>query len=294
MPQKALSQKALSFIKRYTLITLGALLFALAFAWCFDPARIGFGGVTGIGQMVNYYVPAIPIGAVVIVLNIPLFFLSWKLLGSEMLVSSVYAMTCSSVFIDVLAEVFHFAPMNFVPAALAGGVLVGAGLGLVILQGASTGGTDLLARLLKLKIAWLPMGKLLLLVDLVVIAAAAVVFGSVESGIYGLMGLFLSTAVMDKMLYGLDTAKVAYIISTKPREIIEGIVEKLQRGVTLLEGRGGWSGREKEVLLCAFKQRQIVELKALVKGIDPGAFLIVCDAHEVLGDGFRAYKKDDI
>ena len=287
-------QKARSFIKRYTLITLGALLFALAFAWCFDPAHIGFGGVTGIGQMVNYYVPAIPIGAVVIVLNIPLFFLSWKLLGSEMLVSSVYAMVCSSVFIDVLEGLFHFRAMDNVPAALAGGVLVGAGLGLVILQGASTGGTDLLARLLKLKIAWLPMGKLLLLVDLVVIAAAAVVFGSVESGIYGLLGLFVSTAVMDKMLYGLDTAKVAYVISSNPREIIDGISKKLQRGVTLLEGRGGWSGTEKEVLLCAFKQRQIVELKALVKGVDPGAFLIVCDAHEVLGDGFRAYKKDDI
>ena len=289
-----MAERALSFAKRYALITLGALLFALAFAWCFDPAHIGFGGVTGVGQMVNYYVPAIPIGGVVIVANIPLFFLSWKLLGSEMLVSSVYAMVCSSAFIDILAGVFHFEAMDNLPAALAGGVLVGAGLGLVILQGASTGGTDLLARLLKLKLAWLPMGKLLLLVDLVVIAAAAVVFGSVESGIYGLLGLFLSTAVMDKMLYGLDRAKVAYIISAKPDAITRTIGEKLQRGVTLLEGRGGWSGRSKEVLLCAFKQRQIVELKALVKGIDPGAFLIVCDAYEVLGDGFRAYKKDDI
>ena len=132
-----MAERALSFAKRYALITLGALLFALAFAWCFDPAHIGFGGVTGIGQMVNSFFPAIPIGAVVIVLNIPLFLLSWKLLGSEMLVSSVYAMICSSAFIDILEGLFHFEAMDKVPAALAGGVLVGAGLGLVILQGAS-------------------------------------------------------------------------------------------------------------------------------------------------------------
>ncbi len=289
-----MAQNVLQIVKRYVLMTLGAALFALAFAWCFDPAHIGFGGVTGIGQIVNHYAPAVSIGAVVVALNIPLFLLSWKLLGSGMLFSSVYAMTCSSVFIDLFSSLFRFRAMDRAPACVAGGVLVGAGLGLVILQGATTGGTDLLARLLKLKLAWLPMGKLLLCVDLVVILAAALAFGSVESGIYGLAGLFLSTAVMDKMLYGLDTAKVAYIISSKPQEITRAIVEDLQRGVTMLEGRGGWSGQGKEVLLCAFKQRQIVELKALVKGMDPDAFLIVCNAQEVLGDGFREYKKDDI
>lgn len=287
-------QKALRVVKTYALITLGAALFALAFAWCFDPAQIGFGGVTGIGQIVNHYAGAIPVGVVVIVVNIPLFFLSWRLLGSNMLVSSVYAMLCSSILIDVFSRVFRFQAMDKVPACAAGGVLVGAGLGLVILQGATTGGTDLLARLLKIPFAWLPMGKLLLCVDLVVILAAALAFGSVESGIYGLVGLLISTAVMDKMLYGLDTAKVAYIISPRSGEIARAIGEKLERGVTLLEGRGGWSGLARQVVLCAFKQRQIVELKALVKGLDPDAFVIVCNAYEVLGDGFKAYKKDDI
>lgn len=280
--------------KTYALTTLGAALFALAFAWCFDPAEIGFGGVTGLGQIVNHYVSAVSVGAVVIVVNIPLFFLSWRLLGGGMLLRSVYAMLCSSVLIDVFSRVFRFQAMDKVPACVAGGVLVGAGLGLVILQGATTGGTDLMARLLKLKFSWLPMGKLLMCVDLVVILAAALAFGSVESGIYGLMGLVLSTAVMDKMLYGLDTAKVAYIISPKSSEIARAIGQKLERGVTILEGRGGWSGKERQVLLCAFKQRQIVELKALVKDMDPDAFVIVCNAYEVLGDGFKAYKKDDI
>lgn len=289
-----MEQKALRVVRTYALITLGSALFALAFAWCFDPAQIGFGGVTGIGQIVNHYVAAVPVGAGVIVVNIPLFFLSWKLLGGGMLVSSVYAMLCSSVLIDLFSRLIPFRAMDKVPACVAGGVLVGVGLGLVILQGATTGGTDLLARLLKLKLAWLPMGKLLMCVDLVVILAASLAFDSVESGIYGLMGLVLSTAVMDKMLYGLDTAKVAYIISPRSSEIARAIGEKLERGVTLLEGRGGWSGQERQVLLCAFKQRQIVELKALVKDLDPDAFVIVCNAYEVLGDGFKSYKKDDI
>lgn len=289
-----MAQNTLSAVRRYALITLGALIFALAFAWCFDPAQIGFGGVTGVGQIVNHFLPGVPIGGVVVALNLPLFFLGWRLLGGRMLVSSVYAMLCSSLFIDALDRVFAFRAMDRLPACVAGGVLVGVGLGIVVLEGATTGGTDLMARLLKRPFAWLPMGRLLLCVDLVVVLAAAAAFRSPESGVYGLIGLFISTAVMDKMLYGLDTAKVAYIISVKDQEIARAISQTLERGVTLLEGRGGWSGEGRQVVLCAFKQRQIVELKALVKGIDPAAFLIVCDAYEVLGDGFREYKKDDI
>ncbi|MFG6372605.1 MAG: YitT family protein, partial [Oscillospiraceae bacterium] len=173
-------------------------------------------------------------------------------------------------------------------------MLLGVSLGLVFSQGATTGGTDLLARLLKLKLAWLPVGKLLLVIDLVVVLAVAAAFRSLESGLYGLIGLYISTVIMDKMLYGMDTAKVAYIISDHDKEIARAIVDGMERGVTILTGKGAYSGQPKEVLMCAFKQRQIVQLKALVKEIDPVAFLIVCDAHEVLGDGFREYKQNDL
>ena len=179
-------------------------------------------------------------------------------------------------------------------AAIFGGVLLGVSLGMVFSQGATTGGTDLLARLLKLKFAWLPVGKLLLVIDLVVVLAVAAAFRSLESGLYGLIGLYISTVIMDKMLYGMDNAKVAYIISDCHAAISDAIVHDMDRGVTILAGKGAYSGEEKEVLMCAFKQRQIVQLKALVKNIDPAAFLIVCDAHEVLGDGFREYKQNDL
>lgn len=275
-------------------MTLGSILYALAFAWCFDPGHIGLGGVTGLAQIVNRFLPVLPVGVAVMLLNIPLFLAGCKLLGGGVLVRSLYAMLCSAVGIDLLTQMFAFRPMEPILASIVGGVLMGGGLGLVFLQSSTTGGTDLLARLLKLRFGWLPMGKLLMCIDLVVIVLVAAAFQSLESGLYGVIGLYISSLVMDKMLYGLDKAKVAYIISDQSGDIARAIARELERGVTLLEGRGGWSGKRREVLMCAFKQRQIVTLKQTVKEIDPAAFLIVCDAHEVLGDGFREYKQNEL
>lgn len=282
-------------LRVYGIITIASLLYAVGFVWCYDPNHISFGGITGVAQIINNYSPQLTIGLLVILLNLPLFLLGWRLLGGHLLVSSLFAMAVSSVFIDLLNYFFSpVQPMEPILAALCGGALVGASLGLILAQGATTGGTDLIARLLKLKIAWLPMGKLLMAIDLVVIVSVALVFRSVESALYGLVGLFVSSIVIDKVLYGMDTAKVAYIISESPEQIIQAIVHDMDRGVTILKGQGGYSGADKNILMCAFKQRQIVTLKQTVKEIDPAAFLIVCDAHEVLGDGFREYKQNEL
>lgn len=278
----------------YLLLTLACGVYAVSFNWCYSPSRIGFGGITGVGQIVNALLPWAPIGVVVILLNVPLFLLGWRLLGGHLLVSSLYAMALSSVLIDLLAAWHTFDPMEPMLAAIFGGVLLGLALGVVFLQGATTGGTDLCARLLKLKLTWLPVGRLLLAVDLLVIVATAVTFHSLDSALYGLVSLYISTIVMDGVLYGTDKAKVAYIISDRSQDIAQAITRELERGVTVLHGEGAWSGAEKRVLLCAFKQRQIVPLKQRVKEIDPDAFLIVCDAREVLGDGFRSYRQNDL
>ncbi len=251
----------------YIWITVASVIYAVGFNWCYEPNRIGFGGITGVAQIINAFLPWAPIGAVVILLNAPLFLLGWRLLGGHLLFSSLYAMFVSSLAIDVLHFVHVFQPMDPMLATIYGGVLMGGSLGIVFLQGATTGGTDLIARLLKLKLAWLPMGRLLIAIDLVVILA-------------------LSSKVMDMVLYGLDTSKVAYIIS----EDSKTIAYRLTRD----QGRGAWSGQEKEVLMCAFKQRQIVAMKRMVKEIDPNAFLIVCDAHDVMGEGFRQYQQNDL
>ena len=286
------------FLKRYFFpylwITLASAFYALGFCWCYDPNQIGFGGITGVGQILNHFFPILPIGTVVILLNIPLFLLGWRLLGGHLLISSLYAMFVSSIFIDGINLFYTFEPMDPLLACIFGGVLMGGSLGVVFLQGATTGGTDLIARLLKLRLAWLPMGKLLLGIDLVVIVAVALAFRNLYSALYGVVALYISSLVMDGVLYGIDNAKVAYIISDAHEEITHAIIHDIDRGVTILQGTGAYSGAEKKVLLVAFKQRQIVALKRTVKEIDPAAFLIVCEAHEVLGDGFREYKQNDI
>ena len=289
-----MKQSLKKYILPYLWITIASLVYAVGFNWCYEPNLIGFGGITGVGQIINHFLPWAPIGTVVIILNVPLFLLGWKLLGGHILVSSLYAMFISSAFIDLLHLLYNFQPMDPMLACVFGGVLMGGSLGIVFIQGATTGGTDLIARLLKLRFSWLPMGKILLAVDLAVILAVAVVFGNLNSALYGIIALYLSSFVMDKVLYGMDMAKVAYIISDSYEAITQSLIHDIDRGVTILHGQGAYSGADKKVLMVAFKQKQIVEIKRMVNEIDPNAFLVVCDAHEVLGDGFRAFKENDL
>ncbi|HJB80017.1 YitT family protein [Flavonifractor plautii] len=281
------------YVKSYAVITLGSLLYALAYNIFYAPNLVAMGGLTGLGQVLNALIPVLPVGTTVFVMNVPLFFLGWKFIGGHLLVSSLYAMTFSSFAIDVMDMIYQFPPMDTMLAAIFGGALLGAGIGLVFAKGATTGGTDLIARLLKLKFAWLPMGTLVLIPDFIVIVLAAIAFGKVESALYGLVSLFITSKVMDMVLYGLDSSKVAYIISDSCKEITDAVIA-MDRGATILHGEGAYSGDEKKVLMVAFKQKEIVPLKEKVNEIDPHAFLIVCDAHDVLGEGFRTYSKDDI
>lgn len=280
-------------VKSYGIITLGALIYALAFDAFVAPNRFAMGGLTGLAQIINALVPALPVGVLSFLMNVPLFLAGWKLIGRHLLVSSLYAMAVSSLAIDGIALAYTFPSMDPILAALYGGVVMGVGLGLVFSQGATTGGTDIIGKLLKLKFSWLPIGKLILVPDLVVVALVAVVFGTVDAALYGLIKTFVCSRVMDTVLYGLDTARVAYIITDRWQEVSRALLE-MRRGVTLLQGQGAYTGAEKHVLLVAFKQREIVQVKRLLREIDPDAFLIVCDAHEVFGEGFGDYQKEEI
>ena len=278
----------------YLWIALGSVLYSLSFDWFYVPNQIGFGGLTALGMILNHLSPAVPIGTVVLILNIPIFILGWKFLGGHTLVSSLFAMAATSVLVDLISAVYTFPPMDPMLAAIFGGVSLGLSLGIIFSKGATTGGTDLIARLLKLPFAWLPMGKLLLVVDLSMLLAVSVAFRSMESAMYGIIALYISTMVMDMVLYGLDQSKVAYIVTSNPRPLAAEIDKQLDRGTTFLHGEGSFTGQDRLVLMCAFKQRQIVPLKALVHEMDPEAFIIVCNAHEVLGQGFRRYQKNDL
>ena len=265
------------------IITLGAVIYALAFDWFVAPNQIAMGGVTGLAQIVNALVPVLPVGVLSILVNVPLFLAGWRLLGGRLLVSSLYAMAVSSLAIDVIAWMHTFPPMDPILATLYGGAGMGVGLGLVFSQGATTGGTDIIGKLLKLKFPWLPIGKLVMIPDMVVVILAAVVFGTVNAALDGLIQMYLLSKVMDMILYGWDTSRVAYIITDRWEETVQGLLD-MNRGVTLLQGKGAYTGAEKQVLLVAFRQREI----------DPKAFFIVCDAHEILGEGFGDYQKEEI
>lgn len=280
-------------LRLYTIVTLGSLVFALSFDWFFVPNQVGLGGITGLAQVLNALLPILPVGAVTFALNIPLFLAGWRYLGRQMLISSLFSMAISSLSIDAIAAVHTFAPMDPMLASLCGGAMMGLGLGIVFSQGATTGGTDVVARLLKLKFPWLPMGKLVMIPDFVVLVLVALAFGRVEPALYGLVALFVSAKVMDTVLYGMDTSKVAYVISDHWQAIANAILER-ERGVTILRAEGAFTGSEKRVLLVAFKQKEIVQIKHTVHEVDAAAFLIVCDAHDVLGEGFGEYRKEEL
>ncbi len=280
-------------LKSYAIILMGSLIFALSFDWFFAANAVGMGGITGLAQVLNVIFPFLSVGVGTILLNVPLFLAGWKFIGFHLLASSLFAMAVSSAAMDGIALLYQFAPMEPMLAAVCGGAMMGAGLGIVFSQGATTGGTDIVARLLKLRFPWLPMGKLVLVPDGVVLVLTAIAFGRVETALYGAIALYVSTKVMDAVLYGMNASKVAYIISDNWQSTADAILAR-ERGVTILDAVGAFTGDRKNVLLVAFPQREIVEIKRLVHEADAHAFMIVCDAHDVLGEGFGEYKKEEL
>ena len=282
------------FLRTYGIVFVGSLLFSLAFSAFFEVNQVGMAGMTGLGQVINVFLPQISVGVIVFVLNVPIFLVGWKLLGFHLLASSLFSMFVTSAAMDVFTRMGGFSAMDPMLASLCGGALMGLGLGMVFSQGATTGGTDIIGRLLKLKFPWLPLGKLVLVPDLVALVLVAIAFGRLEAALYGAVAMFVSSQVTDTVLYGLDSSKVAYIISDKWQEIAGTLMDRQGRGVTILQGEGGYTGEEKRVLLVAFKQKEIVDIKRQVHELDEGAFLIVCDARDVLGEGFGEYRQDEI
>ena len=275
-------------LKRYGLITVACALYALGFNWFFVPNHFTVGGFTGVAQIINHFLPMLPVGTIALVLNIPLFILGWRKIGRDLLISSLYATAVSSLMIDVLASVHTFGPMDPILACIYGGIVTGIGCGLLLHESATTGGTEMAARQLKLKFQGLSIGSLCLGLDVAVTIGYALCFRDMTRAMYGVVALYILSLLIDRVVYGPNASKVAYIISEQYEAITQKLLQ-LDRGVTLLAGKGAWSGQEKRIILCAFGRRHFIPIKKLVQSIDPDAFVIVCDAHEVLGEGFGQY-----
>ncbi|MBR5322180.1 MAG: YitT family protein [Clostridia bacterium] len=273
----------------YFIITLGCIIYALSFSVFFNSNNLAMGGFTGLAQIINHFIPALPIGIMVFVMNVPLLFAGFKKEGLKFLLASFYAISLTSVMIDLINIFFEFRKTDTLLACIFGSILIGASLGILMLKAATTGGTELLARLLKYKIHNLSIGKVCLIIDVTVICIYAISFRKFESALYGIIAMYISSIAIDTICYGSSNGKMAYIISDKNDEIMKTLLEQ-GLGVTLINGNGGWSGDGKKILLCTVKKNKIAAIKKAVSEIDPQkAFVIVCEAKEVFGEGFGDY-----
>lgn len=281
-------------VKSYVLIVLGAVIHAVAFNMFLGPNQIPMGGLSGLAQIINFLIPILPVGTMNMVMNVPLLLLSGKLLGRRMLISSVVAVATSSVAIDAIGAMHDFAAMDPFLSAIFGGAMMGLGLGLISAQNATLGGTSTLARLVKIKYPWLSTGSIIVGSDIVILVLAVIAFGKLEAALYGTIALLALELIMDKVLYGMDPSKVAYIVSEQAQEIAKVLMTEQERGVTVLRGEGAYTGEEKKILMVAFRQKDIVQIKRTVHGMDKHAFMVVVDASTVLGGGFDDYKKGEL
>ncbi|AZT89862.1 YitT family protein [Caldicellulosiruptor changbaiensis] len=279
-------KKIFRVIYEYAAITFGSLLVALSLNLFLVPNKIAAGGFSGIATVV-YYVSRfkLPVGMTMLALNIPAFIWGVKTIGVDFGVKSVYGTIALSVLTDLTA----FLPCityDKLLASVFGGALMGLGLAIVLLYEATTGGTEMLARIIHKFISFISVGQILLGLDVAVIAMASIVFKNYELGLWAVLTLFACSKVMDAILEGVNFAKALIIISDKSDIIAEKILKELDRGVTGLHGIGMWTKTEKNVLLCVVKRHEVSRVKNLVKSIDQKAFVILTDVREVLGEGF--------
>ncbi len=265
---------------------MGSVLYALSVNIFTAPNQIAPGGVTGVATLLNF-LWGTPIGTMILLVNLPLLIAAWFRLGKAFTVRTLIVTVLSSVVIDATAPFLPVFRGDKMLIALFGGVLAGAGLGLIYMRGATTGGTEVVARLLERKFRHIPIGRLILLVDALVVAASALVYRNVETALYAMVLIFVSTSLMDALVYGGDKGKMLLVMSKREREIADAVFERMERGVTMLNATGAYTGGDRRVLLCAVRRSEMYELRSLVTDIDPGAFMIVVSTDEVLGEGFK-------
>jgi uncharacterized membrane-anchored protein YitT (DUF2179 family) len=286
---KKLFQSAFWFAK----ITVGCILFALSFDLFLEPNALNAGGISGLAMILVHWLGIGSVGMITILMNLPLFILGGIKVGKKFFVGSLIGMVVSSVALDALVWI-PVPDVDPLLAALYGGLLCGLGLGLVFSTGASTGGSDIVVRLLKRKFQNVPIGTINMCFDLTVAVLTGIAFWDMTRSLYSGVAIFVTGQVIDAVVYRFDYSKVAVIISDHHEAITKAISDELDRGATYLSGEGSFSHQPKKVIFTVVKKQQIAELKRLVVEIDPDAFIVVQEAHQVLGEGFARYSKESL
>ncbi len=271
---------------------LGCLIAGASFSFLTYPNSIVSGGLTGIAQIINL-LTGLPVGVMIIVMNVPLFVVAWKKFGLRFIIYSLIGMVGSSLAIDFFNLFRLTLTDDILLAAVYGGLMKGLGYGLIFTTGGTSGGTDILSRLLRRKYGYIQLGTIGLALDATVVVAFALIFKRADAAMYTIITMFVSSRVVNLLLYGTANSSVCYIITVHPHTIAQRIGVSLHRGATLLKGEGAYSGEERDVVLCAVRRNQIPALKKLVSDIDEHAFVIVTQSHEVFGKNFQDIAKAD-
>ncbi len=268
------------------LILLGTAVYAFGLYYFIEPINVAPGGVSGVSIILNYLFN-LPVGLMNTLINIPLLLVGWKYMGREFIWKTLLSLASFNIFYDYAFSSITPYASDKILACLFGGVLIGSGLGIVFARAGSTGGMDIVNKLLNKKFRHIPIGKIMLFTDFVVILISVFVFGSIESALYAVIVIYLSSQLMDMVIYGFDKGKLIYVFSDFYEEIAGKIFENMQRGVTYLDGEGAYTGQKKRILICAVRNNEWHRVKKLVYDIDPTAFIIVSDTAEVSGEGFK-------
>ena len=285
------------FLKNYALLTVGSFIYACGIAIFLDPNHLAPGGVSGLSIILNNYIP-IGTGIWIFVINIPLMILGLIVFKFSFLMGTLYATALSSAIIEVIDRGFsHLIPdmhEHLLLAAAAGGTLVALGIGLVFLGGGSTGGFDIVVKLMRRKFRHMKTGILYLVLDSTVILLSAIAFHDVLVAMYAVVTVFVNSTVLDMVLYGKDNAKMVYIITDSPDAVAERLMKEVETGVTLLHGEGAYTKKSKKVLMCVLHDQQYPQLRDIVKQEDKHAFLIVTKATEIFGEGYKNHYAEEL
>ena len=290
MKKKALKERFVDYI----LITLGSLIFAVGISLFLDPNDLAPGGVSGIAIIINHFWQPVNVGIIIVILNIPIMIIGVIKFGFRFLFSSIYAVAVSSAAMEILSRTVGAVTDDKLLAAVAGGALQAIGIGMVFRAGATTGGTDIIVRVLRQKFRYLKTGTLFMFIDGVIIVVSGIVFKDLNVALYAALALTVYMAVFNAVLYGGDSARLVYIISNSKEKIAERIMNERDAGATILDGKGAYTGQKKEVLMVVLRMRSLPEARDIVREEDKNAFMIVTRATSVFGEGFKSHDEEDL
>ncbi len=271
-----------------TLVVLGSVIMAIGYSLFLIPHHFVPGGVSGIAMIINFFT-RLPLGTLIMVLNIPVFIVGIRIMGRKYGLRSLLGMIVSSVLIDFFHEIIGLksATDNAILAAIYGGFMLGVGLGLVFRGRASTGGSDIIGQILN-KYSGISIGICIMLIDFFIISASGLAFKKLEAPLYGYIVLFISSKVIDMILEGWNYTKLVIITSVQTGQIQEFILNTLDRSGTALKSRSLYLNRDGETIMTVIHRKQLAELREFIKSVDPEAFVIINDTYAVLGKGFKA------